>query len=177
MAAGASCNLPIAFAPKAVGPRSAYLAITSDAGDAAVLLSGTGFSMPTADVSVSVAANPNPAQANKPLYYTIVVKNVGPDAATDVTLTNAIPSTTTYASVDVPSGVSCNTPAVGSTGAVTCSLGALPSGATRTIKLTVKVLSGGRNSIGNTVAVATTSADPVAGNNSATILTTVYGRK
>jgi uncharacterized repeat protein (TIGR01451 family) len=174
---GATCNVAIKFAPKAVGPRSAYLSVKSDGGDAIVWLSGTGFAMPTADVSASVAANPNPAQANKPLYYTITVKNAGPDAATDVSLTNAIPSTTTFASVEAPNGVSCNAPAVGSTGAITCALGTLSSGAARTIKLTVKVLSGGKNSISNTATVTATSADPVAANNVATILTTVYGRK
>ena len=177
LAVGATCNVPLEFAPKAVGPRSAYFEVTSDGGNASVQLSGTGFVVVTADLSASVAANPNPAQANKPLYYTITVKNTGPDTAADVTLTDAIPSTTTFASVEAPAGVTCNAPAIGSTGTVTCALGSLPSGVTRTIKLTVKVLSGGKNSIGNTATVATTSTDPVAANNAATILTTVYGRK
>ena len=177
LAVGATCNVPLEFTPKAVGVRSAYFQVISDGGNAIVQLSGTGFVVLSADVSASVAANPNPAQANKPLYYTVTVKNAGPDAAADVVLTDAIPSTTTFASVDVPAGVACNAPAVGSTGTVTCSLGSLPSGATRTIKLTVKVLSGGKNSISNTATVTTTSPDPVAANNVATILTTVYGRK
>jgi hypothetical protein len=74
--------------------------------------------------------------------------------------------------------VVCTTPAVGGTGSVSCVLnGTLDSGATRTVTLVVNVLSGGRNTVSNTVTLTSASPDTQSANNTATNTVTVYGRK
>lgn len=174
IAPGANCIAQISFQPAATGAKSAAFRVDSDGGSASVTLSGTGV-LPPADVAVSVGATPSPATAGKPLTYTITVRNAGPGAAERVQLTDVVPSSTTFASISAPPDVVCTTPAVGGTGTVSCSVNtSLQAGGTRTITLVVKLLSGGRSAITNSVSA---SPDSNGANNSATVVTTVYGRK
>jgi uncharacterized repeat protein (TIGR01451 family) len=177
IAVGDYCIAQISFKPTGTGTRSASMKILSDGGTASVTLSGTGV-LPPADLAVSVGATPSPAYAGKPLTYTITMRNAGPSAAEGVQLIDVVPSTTTFASISAPADVLCVTPAIGGTGTVTCTMpAALPSNMTRTVTLVVKVLSGGRSTVTNTASVTAKSPDPASLNNSATIVTTVYGRK
>lgn len=111
-------------------------------------------------------------QAN--LTYTIGVKNFGPGVANGVVLTDPVPNGTTFVSA-TPSQGSCSTPAVGSGGAVSCSVGTLANGANATITLVVKV----RHSlltlktITNKATVSANTPDPQSANNAATAKTTV----
>src|SRR5207253_6638447 len=52
--------------------------------------------VPSADLSVSLNAAPNPVIAGDQLQYTIVVQNNGPDNATGVTLTDRLPTGASY---------------------------------------------------------------------------------
>lgn len=181
----ASCDIGVAFAPTAAGPRSGELAVQTmnevgyASGLATVLLDGKGteiISTPAADLAVSFGAVPNQVQVGKTLTYPITVKNGGPGAASGIALTAAVPVGTGFAGITVPNGVSCSAPAAGDTGGVFCSITSMASGAAYTVQLSVKTLSG-RMVISNTAKVSSASSDPVSGNNSATATTTVVGRK
>jgi protein-disulfide isomerase len=50
-------------------------------------------------------------------------------------------------------------------------------GSAYTVQVVVKTLSGNRTLVTNTASVSSASTDPVGGNNSATVTTTVNGRK
>src|SRR5262249_53743780 len=65
--------------------------------------------------------------------YSITLTNAGPDTATNVVVTDALPAALTFVSLSVPSGPGwiTSTPA-GPGGTVTMSIGSLASGATAT---------------------------------------------
>jgi uncharacterized repeat protein (TIGR01451 family) len=94
-----------------------------------------------------------------------VVTNHGPDAATSVTMTDALPASLLFQSISAPAGFSCTTPAAGATGTITCTGSSLANGATATFTLTVTSVSNASGSIANTAAVSGTPADPSSGNN------------
>lgn len=179
MQPGQKCTLSFVFAPTLAGARSTTLEIDSDGGKQSVAFDGTGVApIVYADVGIGLGANPTSAMVGKPLTYTITVKNLGSSVASGVTVTDVIPSTTTFVKISTSTNAPCTAPAVGGTGTVICSLGSMAPGATTTIQLVVNVLSGGRASLGNTATVSTSpSVDPVSANNSATVTTTVYGKK
>jgi uncharacterized repeat protein (TIGR01451 family) len=72
------------------------------------------------------------------LTYTITAGNNGPDAATKVVVTDAVPAGSTFVSVLTSAGT-CTSPSVGGTGTVRCTIGNLAVSATATVTLTVKV--------------------------------------
>jgi uncharacterized repeat protein (TIGR01451 family) len=117
-----------------------------------------------ADVQVT-----NSAAATVPtgtqLTYTITALNNGPDAATKVVVTNAVPVGTTFASVFSSPG-SCTSPGVGDTGAVRCTIGTLASSATATVTLTVNVTAAKGHEIKDTARVSATPFDINTTNNS-----------
>jgi uncharacterized repeat protein (TIGR01451 family) len=128
-----------------------------------------------ADLAVTKANTPDPVPAGHDLTYTIVVTNNGPATALVVTLTDAVPTNTTFRSVSTPGGWSCTTPAVGGTGSVSCTLASLPSGQLSAATLRVRVDAGATagSTITNSASVSSTIVDPVPGNNSASATTTV----
>ena len=83
------------------------------------------------DLSVTQSASPASVPRGSQVTFTIVVKNNGPDAASNVTLTDVLPSGATLIS-STPAQTSAN----GST--LTYSLGNLASGASQTIALRVQ---------------------------------------
>jgi uncharacterized repeat protein (TIGR01451 family) len=119
----------------------------------------------SADLSISIADSPDPVAATAPLTYTITVSNAGPSAATDVSVTDQMPTGVTLDSATASQG-SCNP---GST--VVCALGTINSGAWATVTIVVTPLTAG--TLSNTASVTNTSGDPVPANNSATATTTV----
>jgi uncharacterized repeat protein (TIGR01451 family) len=86
-----------------------------------------------ADLSVSKADSSDPVALGEPLTYTVTVLNQGPDGATGVTLTDEIPGNVTFVST-TPSQGSCSQ----AFGIVSCSLGALASGASATVSIVVE---------------------------------------
>ena len=124
----------------------------------------------TADLSVTSLANPSPVPSGTNLTYSITVHNGGPDPASGTTLTDTIPTGTTFQSLTP--NVGCTTPAVNGTGTITCSLGTIASGSNVVLTLVVKVTAAS-GTVTNTVSVATVSQDPTSANNSATSVTTV----
>lgn len=118
-----------------------------------------------ADLSVSATAAPNPATVGGSLTFTITVANLGPDAASGVTLTDTLSAGLTVGTV-TPSQGNCS-----GGGPVNCELGTIASGASATVTLVVTAGQAGTASL--TATVAATELDPNAGNDSATASATV----
>lgn len=127
-----------------------------------------------ADLALATAASPFAVIAGNNITYTQTVTNNGPATATAVSFTEATPANTTFQSVSPPVGWSCTTPPVGGTGNVNCTDPSLAPGASANIIVVVNV--------GPAIAVATitanssvtaTTSDPIAANNSTTVVTGV----
>jgi uncharacterized repeat protein (TIGR01451 family) len=177
VAPGTSCTISLSFTPSAGGTSLGTMIIFSDANPGGVQVNLAGSGILPADLAASMSANPISGKAGKPLTYSIGIRNYGPGSATDLVITDALPASTTFASIAAPAGLSCTTPAAGSVGTVVCQTNSLLSGGSISISLTVNLLSGGKASISNTVNVSSSSSDAATANNSATVATTISGRK
>jgi uncharacterized repeat protein (TIGR01451 family) len=123
---------------------------------------------PSADLGVTKSTPTTNAAPGAAVTYTIVVTNHGPDAATSVTMTDTLPASLKFASISAPAGFSCTTPAIGSTGTITCTAASLANGASATFTLGATSASNASGSIANTASVSGTPNDPSSGNNGAT---------
>jgi uncharacterized repeat protein (TIGR01451 family) len=123
------------------------------------------FAAPDADLEVTQMASPTLALINQNLTYTVTVTNNGPDAATDVTVTDTLPASITFVSADAGCAEV--------SGTVTCTVSSLADGASAAFDIVVTA-PGSVMTISNTVTVAAASSDdPVSGNNSTTLSTAV----
>jgi uncharacterized repeat protein (TIGR01451 family)/CSLREA domain-containing protein len=109
-----------------------------------------------ADLEISKADSPDPVTVGDNLTYTITVTNRGPDAATNVVVTDTLPSGVTF--------VSASPGCVHAAGVVTCNLGNIPAGGSVTITIVVTVTAPG--TISNTATVTSDTLDPNTANNS-----------
>jgi uncharacterized repeat protein (TIGR01451 family) len=107
----------------------------------------------TGPASVGLGAN---------VTYTITVSNLGPLAASNVTVTDPIPPGTTWLSA-TPSQGSCS-----GTTTVTCTLGAIANGGSATISLVVQAPNGPASFTNTATVTNTPELDPVVSNNAAT---------
>ncbi len=141
------------------------------ANNTASVLTLVGSAM-SANIVVTKTAAPSPVQAGNQLTYTIVVHNNGPAAATTVTLTDTIPTHTTFVSL-AQTGTTWVCPAPSA--AVSCTISSLPAGATTTFTLIVTVAAGTASGtvISNTASTSTSTPDPNPSNNSSTVNVTV----
>jgi uncharacterized repeat protein (TIGR01451 family) len=100
--------------------------------------------------------------------YILSVSNNGPTTASSVSLTENLSEHTTFQSLNVTSGPawSCTTPAVGSTGTITCTKPSLDQGVTTFFELVVNVSLTAPDDIVNTFSVSSETPDPFFGNNS-----------
>jgi uncharacterized repeat protein (TIGR01451 family) len=123
----------------------------------------------SADLAISMTANPSPVDAGGDVTYTITVADKGPDKAINAALTTAVPTSTTFVSFTAPSGWTTSTPMVGSPGIVSATIPTLDRGDSAVFSFVVHVNS---DTPGNTTLTAkgsTTSdtPDPDTTNNSA----------
>jgi len=123
---------------------------------------------PSADLGITKSTPTTNAAPGAAVAYTIVVTNHGPDTATSVTMTDTLPATLLFQSIVSPAGYSCTTPAVGTTGTISCTGSSLANGATATFTLNVISVSNANGSIANTASVSGTPSDPSSANNSQT---------
>jgi uncharacterized repeat protein (TIGR01451 family) len=124
---------------------------------------------PSADLSVSKTASPEPVHIGQKLTYTIPVHNNGPDSAFGVSLVDNLPKNAGFGSASTTQGSCTLKPAKQ---LVACNLGTLTSGQTVTVTIVVKPAKKG--TITNTVDVTATSpTDPNMVNNHASLDTTV----
>jgi uncharacterized repeat protein (TIGR01451 family) len=118
----------------------------------------------TADLVAEVRGRPT-IRAGRDLTYTLEITNVGPDAASGVTVTDGLPASVLLRSA-VPTQGTCD-----GVGTVVCTLGRLAAGGSATVRIVVVPTTSG--SITNTVGVTSAADDAATGNNTASADTKV----
>lgn len=93
---------------------------------------------PETDLLVTKTA-PAEAAAGADVTYTVEVRNLGPDDAAAVTLTDPIPTGMTFVSATGEPGFTCTTPAVGDNGTISCFAAVLTAGDTATFTFVVNI--------------------------------------
>jgi uncharacterized repeat protein (TIGR01451 family) len=126
----------------------------------------------TADLVVTKSHAATRVEIGKPFSYTISLKNNGPSTATNVDLSDTLPTSMTYTSHSTTGGLACGTtPPVGTTGTVDCTTASLASGATATVTLKVRPTMTG--TFGNTATATSSTTEGSPGNESGTDMVTV----
>jgi uncharacterized repeat protein (TIGR01451 family) len=118
----------------------------------------------TADLGISLAAAPDPVYVNQTLTYTLTTTNNGPATASNVTLSDQLPTAVSF--------ISAPTECTEAAGLVTCNLGDLVNGASSEIQILVTTDSDG--AITNTPTVSSDTEDLNSSNNSSSLATTVH---
>jgi len=121
-----------------------------------------------ADLAMAIADSRDPATAGLGLRYTLTTTNNGPSDASGVTVTDALPTATSFLGA-VPGSPTCTE----SSGTVTCNLGQLAASANTDVIITVLVDANATGTITNSASVSATEPDPNSANNSANEGTTV----
>lgn len=125
---------------------------------------------PSIDLRVTKSDSIDPAIAGNSLTYTIIVTNDGPSTATNVSLSDTLPSGVTFTSVTSSQGTASQ-----ASGVVTASIGTLDPAESATITLIVGVNGDTRGTLTNTASVTATETESDTTNNSATATTTING--
>jgi uncharacterized repeat protein (TIGR01451 family) len=134
---------------------------------------------PTAADLAVMKSGPDQAAADSDVTYTIEVDNGGPDAAINAQLKDSVPAGMTFVSFQEISGPpwTCTTPAPGSTGNVTCTIGTLAAGSTSVSTFTfIGHIAPGTvpgTFITNMATISSQSFDPNDENNSSSVATLV----
>ena len=124
----------------------------------------------SADLAIIKQVSPSPVVYPRgTLTYTLTLHNNGPTAATSLTVSDTLPSTTTFVSCSSASGGTC----ANNGNAVTITYATLPNGGSDTIRLTATAGSTAPDNtvITNTASVKSSTPDPSLTNNSATAST------
>ena len=170
MAADANATITVRVSPTAVGTlwsgASASSATVDPYGADDAASATVAVVAASADLALTVADVPDPVTAGETLAYTFTATNLGPSAATSVTLVETLPAGVSLVSA-APSQGSCET---GST-TVTCALGGLDPGTHAVVVVTVTPEGTGMIATSGTVSAA--EADPVPANDTATAQTSV----
>ena len=148
---------------RAAGAAAALLATAAVGATTALAAPPTG----TADLSVTKADSVDPATANRPFEYTITVANAGPDAATNVVVTDRLPQELTLLKA-TPSQGTCTT----NGRLVTCDLGTIDAGTSETVVLRVRAPQDA-GQVENTAKVTSDATDPNTADNSDTETTKI----
>jgi uncharacterized repeat protein (TIGR01451 family) len=128
-----------------------------------------------ADLSITGSASPDPVATGTHIQYAFTVANAGPNDAPGTIVMAPLPDGTTFASATASQGA-LDSPAIGSSGNVTCRLGTLAKGSIATVTLTANVLAASGSILETRASVHSDSAaDPTMSNNTADILTPVHG--
>ncbi len=123
------------------------------------------------DMSIQIAATPNPALSVNPLTLDLTIKNNGADSATNITVIDQLSADLLYQSIVAAPGWACATPAVGASGTVTCNKAFMENASVDKLSLIVQArpdIPTGSNVL-NRATVHATITDPVPSNNTAAI--------
>jgi large repetitive protein len=116
------------------------------------------------DADLAITKTMGKAEAGKPLVYTLAITNHGPSASSAVTVKDTLPAGTTFKSA-APSQGSCSA----SGQSVTCQLGALASGGSAQVSITVEVAATATGNIRNVASVEGPEPDPDKSNNESAV--------
>ena len=119
---------------------------------------------PSADLSITKTTPSTSAAPGSTVVYTITATNNGPDAATNVVVTDTLSALLLFQSMSAPAGFTCTTPAAGTTGTITCNAASLANGVSAVFTLTVTVAPNATGSFSNTATVSSDVSDPNGGN-------------
>jgi uncharacterized repeat protein (TIGR01451 family) len=125
-----------------------------------------------ADLSLTKTDSPDPVTVGAQLTYTIAVANAGPDAATNVMVSDDLTNRVDFVSATASSGSCQGPPGKGHGGKLTCNLGTVSNGGTATVMMIVTPNKAG--TISNTASVSSDVTDPQPSNDSDTETTTVH---
>jgi uncharacterized repeat protein (TIGR01451 family) len=123
----------------------------------------TNFAVST-DLSITKSTSAPTAFGGNPITYTLAVSNAGPSPANTVSVSDTLPTGSTFVSA-TGTGWTCNNVA----GVVTCTVATLPAGPAPVINLTINapaVVSAG--TLSNTATVSGATADTNPANNTST---------
>ncbi|HEX7379113.1 MAG TPA: DUF4214 domain-containing protein [Pirellulales bacterium] len=173
LGAGDSATVTLTVTPTAAGAMTdtAYVegdqTDTNQSNNTASVTTNVVSAAQQANLSIYKVATPNPATADQPLTYSLIVTNTGAAPANNVTVSDALPSGLTFVSGDT----SVNGVAVtNNNGQVTANLGTVVPGAIDTI--TIVVTPNQAESVNNTATVSTSTVNASL-QTSATVHTTI----
>ncbi|WP_069470907.1 leucine-rich repeat domain-containing protein [Candidatus Marithrix sp. Canyon 246] len=121
----------------------------------------------TADLQITQTDLSDPVNIDNQITYTLTVKNLGPNEATNISIIDTLPSGTTFISAS-GTGWTCNE----SSGTVTCTLNSLSITSANSITIKVTALST-TGDISNKVEISSDILDPDTSNNNVTETTTI----
>jgi uncharacterized repeat protein (TIGR01451 family) len=119
---------------------------------------------PSADLSLSLEATPDPVKPLEKLAYIFTASNIGLSAAKGVNLLATLPAGLALISV---------TPSQGSCTVLSCDLGSLGVGESATVEVVVLVLPSAGRQLAFSGEVSASTADHAPENNTASVETTV----
>ena len=142
LAVGASATVGVVVFPTSVGTVFSTATVGAQQIDINIanntVTVGEVVQAPSADLSVGLAASPNPALVGGVLNYTVSVTNNGPSTASGVVVTNILPPGVGVISASSSQGVSSSV-----SNLVICSLGTLLQGSNATANIQVRALTVG----------------------------------
>src|SRR5205807_4209289 len=112
------------------------------------------------DLSINQSTGQDPVMIGDTLFYQIQISNGGPQTAIGVVYHDVTPAGTFFASISVPFGVTCSTPAVGGVGTITCNFGDFGPGQATNFSLSFFVDPGEGTTITHTASVSSNTIDP-----------------
>ncbi|MGU3456642.1 IPTL-CTERM sorting domain-containing protein [Brevundimonas sp. M1A4_2e] len=108
--------------------------------------------------------------------YSITVSNLGPDAASNVVLTNALPSTLARLNLDSPAYGTCSAGAYNVPGeTIVCNIPTLAAGQTAYFRFETLLSGSATGTVSNTVTVSSDTPDPNPADNAATDTDIIVG--
>jgi uncharacterized repeat protein (TIGR01451 family) len=169
IASGNAAMVTIVVTPQAAGTISNTVTVASAATDNN--LADNSFTEMTTvnavtDLAMAKMDTPDPVVGGANLVYTLTATNLGPSPATGVVITDTLPAGVTF--------FSASSACAHLTGVVTCTIGALGSGASSMVTIAVTTAqSAATTMITNNASVTGAEPDPSLANNSAAETTTV----
>ena len=162
-----STSVTITVRPTVAGTITNSASVSSTTADPSAANNTTSINTtitPAADLTITkVVTSPAPYLNGQNLTYALTVSNAGPDTAAAPTVTDTLPASVSF--------VSASAGCAQAGGVVTCTLGAVASGGTRTVSITVTANATG--TITNTASVSSTTADLSPTGNTTSVATTI----
>ena len=164
---GTTTTQAVAFGalPGSAGIVSTSAALTS--------LAGAGCNSTCADLSLTSVASSNLVSTGSAVTFTQTITNNGLSDASNLFFTSVVPANAAFQTLSIPTGWSCTTPAVGSTGTISCVATSLAAGSSAKFIVGMSATGASGSLITNTASVNSWTTDPNESNNSTTTVVTI----